>query len=123
MSIYDEIGGAGAVSAAVDDFYQRVIADPALAPYFTGTDMNRLKRHQRSFIAAAIGGPEPYLGRNMAEAHAGLDVTPDDFDRVVGHLVDTLSGLGVPAQTIGAIGNALAPLKSQIAQGPAERAG
>jgi hemoglobin len=59
----------------------------------------------------------------MTEAHAGLNNTPDDFDRVVGHLVDTLGGLGVPAETIGAIGNELAPLKSQIAQGPAERAG
>lgn len=123
MSIYDEIGGAAAVSAAVDDFYRRVLADPPLAPYFDGTDVKRLKTHQRAFIAAAIGGPEPYLGRNMAEAHARLAITPEDFDRVVAHLVDTLDGLGVPAETIGAIGGTLAPLKSQIAQGPAERAG
>lgn len=122
MSIYDDIGGAAAVSAAVDDFYERVLADPALAPYFTGTDVKRLKAHQRSFIAAAIGGPEPYLGRNMAEAHAKLAIDPADFDRVVGHLVTTLDGLGVPAPTIGVIGEALAPLKEQIAPSPESRA-
>lgn len=122
MSIYDEIGGAASVSAAVDDFYRRVLDDPALGPYFTGTDVKRLKGHQRAFIAAAIGGPEPYLGRNMAEAHAQLEITPADFDRVVGHLVDTLAGLGVPDATIGAIGETLAPLKSQIAPGQATRA-
>lgn len=122
MSIYDEIGGAAAVSAAVDDFYQRVVADPVLAPYFTATDMVRLKRHQRSFIAAAVGGPEPYLGRNMADAHARLSIAPGDFDRVVGHLVATLAGLGVPEDTIGAIGATLAPLKSEIAPGPAVHA-
>jgi hemoglobin len=123
MSIYDEIGGSAAVSAAVDQFYERVIADPALTPYFVDTDMMRLKKHQRAFIAAAIGGSEPYLGRNMVEAHARLAITAADFDRVVGHLVDTLAALGVPTPTIAAIGATLAPLKDQIAQGPAARAG
>jgi hemoglobin len=123
MSIYDEIGGSAAVSAAVDQFYERVTADPSLAGYFEGTDMMRLKKHQRAFISAAIGGPEPYLGRNMAEAHARLAITPQDFDQVVGHLVATLAALGVPEPTIGKIGDTLAPLKGEIAQGPARQAG
>lgn len=114
MSIYDSIGGAGAVRAAVDDFYARVLADGRLAPFFTGTDLNRLKAHQRAFIAAAIGGPEIYQGRDMASAHAGLGIADSDFDAVVDHLVDTLSGLGVPEETIGQIGSVLAPLRSDI---------
>jgi hemoglobin len=117
MNIFDEIGGATAVLAAVDGFYQRVLADPELTGYFEGTDLARLKSHQRSFIAAAIGGPEPYLGRNMAEAHARLHIKPAHFDVVVTHLVDTLSALGVPATTIEAIGARLAPLKTEIAPG------
>jgi hemoglobin len=114
MSIYDSIGGADAVRAAVDDFYARVLADPKLAPFFTATDMNRLKAHQRSFIAAAIGGPEIFAGRDMATAHTGLGITGTDFDAVVGHLVDTLAGLNVPEETIGQIGSALAPLRPDI---------
>jgi hemoglobin len=119
MSIYDSIGGAAAVSAAVDDFYARVLADPGLAPFFARTDLRRLKAHQRSFIAAAIGGPEIFAGRDMATAHAGLGVTDAQFDAVVGHLVDTLTGLGVPADTIGEIGAALAPLRGSIVAAPA----
>jgi len=114
MTIYDSIGGAPAVSAAVDDFYVRVLADPALAPFFGNVDMSKLKSHQRSFIAAAVGGSEIYAGRDMAAAHAGLDIADSDFDAVVGHLVDTLTGLGVPADTIGQIGAALAPLRGDI---------
>lgn len=113
-SIYESIGGAAAVQAAVDDFYDRVLADPALAPYFTGVDLRRLKAHQRSFIAAAIGGAEVYAGRDMASAHAGLEITDEAFDAVVGHLVATLTGLGVPEETIGAIGAKLAPLRADI---------
>jgi hemoglobin len=55
MSIYDSIGGVPAVRAAVDDFYSRVLADMRLAPFFAGTDLERLKAHQRAFIAAANG--------------------------------------------------------------------
>jgi hemoglobin len=114
MTIYDSIGGAPAVAAAVDDFYARVLADPTLAPYFVDADVSQVKRHQRAFIAAAIGGSEIYAGRDMAAAHAGLHITDADFDSVVGHLVDTLTGLGVPADTIAQIGGALAPLRGDI---------
>ena len=114
MSLYDTIGGAGAVHAAVDDFYSRVLADPRLAPFFAHTDLNRLKAHQRSFIAAALGGPEIFAGRDMKTAHAGFRISDAEFDAVVGHLVDTLAGLGVPAETIGQIGGALLPLRADI---------
>lgn len=119
MSIYDSIGGATAVSAAVDDFYSRVLADPDLAPFFTGTDMQRLKAHQRSFIAAAIGGPAIYAGRDMGTAHAGRGITDANFDAVVAHLVDTLTGLGVPGDVVGQIGAALVPLRTDIVTAPA----
>lgn len=114
MSIYDEIGGADAVRAAVDQFYERVLPDPVLAPYFEGIEMNRLKDHLRMFIAAAIGGPERYEGRSMQAAHAGLDITTEAFTHVVDHLVATLTALGVPDDTIAAIGAKLAPLSRQI---------
>ncbi len=114
MSLYDIIGGADAVRTAVDDFYTRVLADPRLAPYFATTDLNRLKAHQRSFIAAAIGGPELFSGRDMKTTHAGFRISDTEFDAVVGHLVDTLAGLGVPDETIGQIGGALMPLRADI---------
>jgi hemoglobin len=114
MSIYDAIGGAPSVSTAVDKFYGRVLDDPQLAPFFEGVDMDRLKSHQRAFIAAAIGGPELYRGRDMGAAHANMGITDSDFGAVVGHLVATLEELGVPDDMIGDIGATLAPLQTQI---------
>jgi hemoglobin len=104
----------------LDDFYVRVLADPRVAPFFTDVDLRHLKAHQRAFIAAAVGGPEIYEGRDMAVAHAGLAITDADFDAVVGLLVDTLAGLGVAQDTIGRIGGALAPLRGDIVTAPAE---
>jgi hemoglobin len=121
MTIYDEIGGGPALDAAVTDFYQRVLADPSLAPYFDGIDIDRLKRHQRAFFGVGLGGPVVYSGRNMAAAHAGLAITSDDFDALVGHLAATLTSLGVPDTTIGQIAGALAPLKADIVTADATR--
>lgn len=114
MSVFDRIGGPSAITAAVDDFSRRLIADPALTPYFDGVDMRRLKGHQRSFIAAAIGGPEPYLGRSMRESHAQLKIQAIHFDRVVDHLVETLTDLGVSGAIIEQIGARLAPLRDEV---------
>lgn len=114
MTIYDDIGGAEAVAAAVDDFYRRVLDDELLAPWFAGVEVRRLKAHQRAFVTAAIGGPDEYAGRSMADAHAGLGVTPEAFARVVDHLVDALLGLGVPDEVIGTIGATLFPLEAQV---------
>jgi hemoglobin len=120
-SVYDQIGGKPAVSAAVDGLYARLLADPALAPYFADTDMERQKRHMRAFMAVALGGADVYGGRDMRGAHARLAVTHDDFDRVVAHLVDTLASLGVPIEIIEAIGAKLAPLRAQIVTVEEER--
>ena len=118
VSIYAAIGGASAVSAAVDDFYRRVLADPELAGYFIGVDVDRVKAHQRLFIAAAIGGPAAYRGRPMREAHAGLHVRDEDFDRVVGHLAATLTSLGADGPTIAMIADTLVPLAKSQRENP-----
>jgi len=113
-SIYEQIGGRESVAAAVDIFYERVIGDPVLAPYFEGTAMRRQKTHMRAFLASAIGGAELYAGRDMQAAHAGLGVTHEAFNRVVGHLVATLVGLDVPTELIVAIGGKVEPLRAMV---------
>ena len=122
MSIYDSIGGAAAVSAAVDELYRRILGDPQLVGYFTGVDVERVKAHQRIFIAAALDGPGSYRGRPMREAHAGLHIRDSDFGRVVEHLAATLTSLGVADATITRIADLLGPLRTQIVDEPAEAA-
>jgi hemoglobin len=114
MNIYDSIGGAPAVRAAADEFYARILADARLASFFTGTDLERLMAHQRAFIAAALGGPQIFAGRDMAAAHAGLGIADGDFDAAVAHLAGALTALGVAEDMIGQIGGALAPLRGGI---------
>jgi hemoglobin len=114
VSVYDEVGGAPAVKAAVTVFYDRVTADPDLAQWFENVDLTRLKAHQRAFLAAALGGPELFSGRSLADAHANLAITPEAFDAVVEHLATSLHDLGVADDVIDRVRVRLDGLRSEV---------
>ncbi len=115
-TLFEALGGTPALKAAVDDFYRRVVADPELAPWFADVDMGALRRHQVLFLSAATGGPAAYDGRDMELAHRGLGITDAAFDRVAGHLRDTLISLGVDEPTTRTVLGAIGPLRAPIVQ-------
>ncbi|MFW5948798.1 MAG: group I truncated hemoglobin [Halolamina sp.] len=99
QSLYAEIGGRDAVEAVVDEFYDRVLDDPVLAPYFEDTEMDALFAHQVQFASAVAGGPVDYEGADMQTAHEGMRITEEAFDHVATHLAAALreNGVGEPA--------------------------
>jgi hemoglobin len=93
--------------------------DLYLVGFFRGADGRlidraRLHQHMTHFLMAALGGPRRYTGRSLAAAHAGLAVTDEAFDRVIGHVVAVLESLQVPAPWIAEVGAAVAPLRAQV---------
>ena len=116
-TIYEEIGGAPAVAAVVDAFYERLLADPSVNGYFAGKDLGRLKAHQRALVTVALGGgSETYTGRMMGPAHAGLDITDGAFDTVLYHLDEVLTAAGVGATTVAKVLAILEPLRPEVVQ-------
>ncbi|MGE0591173.1 MAG: methyl-accepting chemotaxis protein [Vicinamibacterales bacterium] len=119
-SLFERIGGVPAIKAAVENFYDRVLADPMLAPFFKGVNMRWLKGRQNAFFIQALGGPAVYKGRSMRRAHAQLPIEHRHFDQVAAHLVDALTELRVPRDLIDELIGAVAPLASQIVNTPTE---
>lgn len=113
--IYDRIGGREALEAVVENFYDRVLADGALLPFFTGVNMSRMKGRQVEFFAAALGGPDPYIGAPMKQVHQGRGITRYHFDLVACHLTDALAGAGVPSDLVAEVIAAVSPLADDIA--------
>ena len=105
-SLYDELGGAAAIEAAVDIFYRKVLSDDRIAHFFDGVDMERQAAKQKAFLTMAFGGPNNYTGRDMRRAHAHLvaqGLNDMHFDAVVEDLAATLQELGVSAERIGEV--------------------
>src|SRR6266581_9347313 len=96
ISAYDAIGGRAALTAAVDGFFERLLADPVLGPFFPGGAGPRHRAYVVTILGEALGGPERYRGPDITKAHRGLGIGDADFDRTAGHLAATLDSLGVP---------------------------
>ena len=102
-SIYDLIGGEEALVDVVDDFHARVLADPALRPFFAGVPMDRFRSRQMEFFGEALGGPHTYTGAPLREVHHGRNIQQRHFDLVAAHLVDALLAAGVARPVVGEI--------------------
>lgn len=111
---YEALGGEAGLRTAVTVFYARVMGDPELAPYFAATDLDRLRSHQRAFLAAALGGPGLFTGRPLEQAHAGRSITDAHFDLVVDHLAATLGDLGAAIETVAAVRERLEGLRGRV---------
>jgi hemoglobin len=112
--LYDSIGAAPAVGAAVDGLYARLMADPETARFFTGVDIARVNGHMRLFLTSALRGAPNRTGRDLGAVHAHLGVTDADFDRVAGHLVAVLAGLGLDETLVADVLGLIAPLRAVI---------
>jgi len=99
-SLYERIGGQPAVDELITAFYGRVLADPALAPFFSETPIDRLQTMQREFFAAALGGPIRYSGASLVETHAGRGITTRHLARFVEHLLETLRSQGLQEEDV-----------------------
>ncbi len=97
-SLYEQLGGAPAVDAAVDIFYRKVLNDDRISHFFDGVDMDRQIGKQKAFLTMAFGGPHNYTGLDMRRAHAPLvarGLNDLHFDAVAENLSSTLQELGV----------------------------
>jgi hemoglobin len=103
QTLYERVGGEVAVAALIGAFYERVLADPELAPFFAATPMEAQRRMQTLFFCAALDGPFEYPGRPLAAVHDGRGIRPPHLARFVGHLLDTLRGRGLDEDDVLAI--------------------
>ncbi|KAG2447616.1 hypothetical protein HYH02_007535 [Chlamydomonas schloesseri] len=98
-SLYARMGGEAAVEKAVEVFYQRILKDAELAPFFASVDMKKQRRKQVAFMTYVFGGSGAYEGRDLGASHRRLireqGMTHHHFDLVAGHLDATLQELGV----------------------------
>lgn len=116
-NIYEQLGGAAAVDAAVDIFYRKVLNDPQINRFFDTTDMDAQRAKQKAFLTMAFGGPNKYSGRDLRAAHATLvknGLNDSHFDAVARHLQATLNELKVPAALAAQVMTIAASTRSDV---------
>lgn len=97
VDLFSLIGGSKTVQALINAFLHRVLADESISRFFAGTDVAHLRAHTAMFVAALLGGPEPYTGRDIGAVHAHLRPRLNDvhFDTFLKHFRASLKEVAV----------------------------
>ncbi len=117
-SLYHKLGGKAAISAAVDLFYTKVLADKRVNHFFEDVNMARQHNKQKSFLSSVLGSPVPYEGKDMRAAHKHLDLTEAHFGAIAENLQATLTELKIDEETIGKVMTLVASTKDDVLNRP-----
>ena len=101
--LYEKIGGSETIQKLVRIFYERVLADPDLAPFFPDTDMHSLRAKQVMFLIMLLGPTRTFSGPDLRAAHEHArmqGLTDAHFDALLGHFEMSLRELAVDADYI-----------------------
>src|SRR5439155_23108241 len=112
--LYERLGGKDAITAVVGEFLTRVTKDDKINARFANSDVPHLKQSLIDQICEATGGPCKYTGKDMKTAHAGMNITEDEFNALVGDLKGALDQFKVPAKEQGELLGALGGMKPDI---------
>lgn len=99
-TLYEWAGGEAALARLFERFYQRVPADPLLAPVFAHMDAAHA-RHVAAFVGEVLGGPARYSGEHgghpaMIRKHLARSLSQTQRRRWVELLLECADEVGMP---------------------------
>jgi hemoglobin len=96
-SLYERLGGRPALEALVDDAIRNLSVDPRINRRFQNANAAHLKTNLVELLCVRAGGPCVYRGRNMADAHDGMQIRDDEFDALLEDIARAFDQHKVPA--------------------------
>jgi hemoglobin len=100
-SLYEQLGGASVLGAAVQSFHERLCNDPELAHFFEPERSAYLLERQLAYFTSLLGGnpgQEPAI--DLAAAHAEVAIEDRHVEIALVHLRAALTEAGAdPAVT------------------------
>ncbi|MHC4304889.1 MAG: group I truncated hemoglobin [Planctomycetota bacterium] len=101
-ALYERLGGVYGIATVVDDFIDRIMADPRLNANPKVDEAHHkvppagFKYLVTEMVCWATGGPQHYTGRSMADSHRHLDITAGEWEAFLDDLDQTLDKFEVP---------------------------
>jgi hemoglobin len=127
-SLYERLGGVYAIAAVVDDFIDRIMDNPRLnANPKVDEAHHRVSRAGFKYLVTemvcwATGGPQRYTGRSMADSHADLAITEQEWQVFLADLQACLDHFAVPGPEQRELFAIVASTKQDIVKPPAASA-
>jgi len=123
-ALYDRLGGVYSIATVVDDFIDRIMVDPKLnANPLVAEAHHRVppagfKYLVTEMVCWATGGPQKYSGKSIADSHAHLKITAEEWEAFLDDFQQTLDKFAVPAAEQGELRAIVNSTRSYIVVAP-----
>lgn len=120
-TLFERLGGTGGITKIVDDAVENHMNNPAVSarflPYREEPEkLAKIKQHSVDFFSAGSGGPATYGGREMPEAHKGMNISPGEYMHVVDDIFAALDKHAIDEDTKKDVLSILWSLKGMIVE-------
>lgn len=122
-SLYERLGGVGAIANVVDDFIDRNLRNPKtmsndkVVKGYESITAPAIKYLVTEMVCDVTGGPQTYTGKTMADSHDHLKLGEDDWNWFIDDLKDSLALFGVGQDEQDELLGILATTKDDIVRG------
>ena len=99
-TLFDKYGGFSTISKIVLTFYDRMIEDDDVGPFFDDVELPKLIDHQTKFISSMMGGPASFSDDHIQRAHKNMTIENHHFDRLKDIVSETLADFSVDPEDI-----------------------
>ena len=90
-TLYERLGGAPGIAKIADDIWINHTSNDLIKTRYARSNADNVKRLVREMVGAGTGGPETYTGKNMLDAHRGMNISDQEFNAVVDDVLKALT--------------------------------
>lgn len=114
--LFDRLGGREAVAAVVRKALDNHYANPLIRSRFEHARQSReiLTEHAIEFFCTGLSGVATYSGRALAEAHAGMNISEQEFLTTVDDILDAMMSVGIGEVERGEVLAVLYGMKAEL---------
>lgn len=119
-TLYRAFGGQPGLQRLMDDFVDRLLADPRMKPFFADAELADLKKALVVQFCEVSGGPcrrDPQA-KSMRQVHEAQDITKADFNALVEVLQHSMDAQGIAFSAQNQLLARLAPMHREIVNKP-----
>ncbi len=103
-TLFERLGKREGIAKIVDDVVENHMNNPAISARFLPykelpEQLAAVKQHTIDFFSAGSGGPAIYSGRQMPEAHKGMNISPEEYMHAIDDIFLALNKHSIDEET------------------------
>lgn len=94
-SLYERLGGEEKIRTIATSIFDNHVNNDAVKARYADSDRDEVIRLVTEFVCAGTGGPQSYTGKDMLEAHRGMNISEQEYMAVLDDILAALEANGV----------------------------